>query len=130
MSITRTGGFVPFILLSTLVSGTAFAQDQPNILVIWGDDIGQANIRAALKTTADVAFRPVRRGLHAFSNNPFSGGQPVKQIKFWREIVRHSRFSVQEKGEPVARRGRKVTGLASRELQAAGPPWIAVRSVH
>ena len=29
-----------------LSSATAFAQDKPNILVIWGDDIGQTNISA------------------------------------------------------------------------------------
>ena len=29
-----------------LVAGTASAQDKPNILVIWGDDIGQSNISA------------------------------------------------------------------------------------
>jgi arylsulfatase len=28
------------------LSGTAFANDKPNILVIWGDDIGQSNISA------------------------------------------------------------------------------------
>ena len=36
------------ILLTLTVAsvGTAFGQDQPNILVIWGDDIGQYNISA------------------------------------------------------------------------------------
>ena len=37
------------IVLLTLViaaAGTASAQDQPNILVVWGDDIGQSNISA------------------------------------------------------------------------------------
>ncbi len=29
-----------------LSAATAFAQDKPNILVIWGDDIGQTNISA------------------------------------------------------------------------------------
>ena len=29
-----------------LFAGTAGAQDKPNILVIWGDDIGQSNISA------------------------------------------------------------------------------------
>ena len=41
-SITRV------LLLFSLaaISYTAFAQDKPNILVIWGDDIGQSNISA------------------------------------------------------------------------------------
>ncbi len=36
------------VLATTVLSGvsTAFAQQQPNILVIWGDDIGQSNISA------------------------------------------------------------------------------------
>ena len=38
---------IAIMLALTVVSvGTAFGQDQPNILVIWGDDIGQYNISA------------------------------------------------------------------------------------
>lgn len=33
-------------LLVLILSGTAAAQDKPNILVIWGDDIGQFNVSA------------------------------------------------------------------------------------
>ncbi len=33
-------------LLILAVTGTAMAADQPNIVVIWGDDIGQANLSA------------------------------------------------------------------------------------
>ena len=33
-------------LLCLVLSGVALAQDKPNILVIWGDDIGQSNISA------------------------------------------------------------------------------------
>lgn len=33
-------------LLFTLIVGTAFAADKPNIVVIWGDDIGQSNVSA------------------------------------------------------------------------------------
>jgi arylsulfatase len=33
-------------LLAIFLSGASFAQDKPNILVIWGDDIGQSNISA------------------------------------------------------------------------------------
>ena len=29
-----------------VLSSTAFAQDKPNMLIIWGDDIGQSNISA------------------------------------------------------------------------------------
>ena len=35
-----------FILLGLFISTIAFSQDKPNILVIWGDDIGQSNISA------------------------------------------------------------------------------------
>ena len=34
------------LTLAVCVVGTAAAQDQPNILVVWGDDIGQSNISA------------------------------------------------------------------------------------
>jgi len=34
------------ILAAKATAGTAMAQDQPNILVVWGDDVGQSNISA------------------------------------------------------------------------------------
>ena len=34
------------LVVGILVSGVAQAQDKPNILVIWGDDIGQFNVSA------------------------------------------------------------------------------------
>ncbi|MEO0763393.1 MAG: arylsulfatase, partial [Pseudomonadota bacterium] len=34
------------ILLLAVPASLAVAQDKPNILVIWGDDIGQSNITA------------------------------------------------------------------------------------
>jgi arylsulfatase len=34
------------LALAIAAAGTATAQDQPNILVVWGDDIGQSNISA------------------------------------------------------------------------------------
>ncbi len=34
------------LLALTAISITANAQDKPNILVIWGDDVGQSNISA------------------------------------------------------------------------------------
>ena len=37
---------VLFLTLILIAAGIASAQDQPNILVIWGDDIGQSNISA------------------------------------------------------------------------------------
>jgi arylsulfatase len=38
---------VYFLAMMTLLfSATAFAAEKPNILVIWGDDIGQSNISA------------------------------------------------------------------------------------
>jgi len=42
MCIKRLLGFIAL----SLFSHAAFAQDKPNILVIWGDDIGQSNISA------------------------------------------------------------------------------------
>ena len=41
--------FVP--LLALLAGGSAFAQEKPNILVIWGDDVGQSNISAYWSVT-------------------------------------------------------------------------------
>ena len=35
-----------FLALAVAFTGIAAAQDQPNILVVWGDDIGQSNISA------------------------------------------------------------------------------------
>ncbi len=38
-------GFMFVVLLTaTLLTGQLLAADKPNILVIWGDDIGQSNI--------------------------------------------------------------------------------------
>ncbi len=36
----------PLILVALLFTGAAYGQDKPNILVIWGDDVGQSNISA------------------------------------------------------------------------------------
>ena len=48
MQISRYNSFRAFAIAAvTVLSGAAFAQeDKPNILVIWGDDIGQSNISA------------------------------------------------------------------------------------
>ena len=35
---------VIFFLLSFLIAGQALAQDKPNMLIIWGDDIGFWNL--------------------------------------------------------------------------------------
>jgi hypothetical protein len=35
---------LPALALATLAAGTASAADKPNILVLWGDDVGQSNI--------------------------------------------------------------------------------------
>ncbi len=44
---TRAGAFVSLVLTGILGTGTALAQsDKPNILVIWGDDIGIPQISA------------------------------------------------------------------------------------
>ena len=40
---------ITFLFAFVLLSGTANAQGKPNILVIWGDDIGQSNISAYTK---------------------------------------------------------------------------------
>ncbi len=34
------------LLLTLFIAASVFAQDKPNILVIWGDDVGQSNISA------------------------------------------------------------------------------------
>ena len=34
------------LLIGLIAFSTGFAQDKPNILVIWGDDIGQFNVSA------------------------------------------------------------------------------------
>jgi hypothetical protein len=40
-------GYLPIaVALLALASGSVSAQDKPNILVIWGDDIGVHNISA------------------------------------------------------------------------------------
>ncbi|UCE64733.1 MAG: sulfatase-like hydrolase/transferase, partial [Nitrospirota bacterium] len=45
--LTITAGFIfCFSQILFLVTGSALAQTTPNILVIWGDDIGQSNISA------------------------------------------------------------------------------------
>ncbi len=38
-----------FLILFFVYSVALIAQDKPNILVIWGDDIGQSNISAYTK---------------------------------------------------------------------------------
>ena len=43
----RTRFFFVIVILSVLVCGNALAEtDKPNILVIWGDDVGMYNISA------------------------------------------------------------------------------------
>ncbi len=42
--VTTSVGLISFWLISAF--GPAFAQDKPNILVVWGDDIGRSNISA------------------------------------------------------------------------------------
>ena len=37
---------IAFILLGLLLCAPVYAQDKPNILVVWGDDVGQSNISA------------------------------------------------------------------------------------
>jgi arylsulfatase A-like enzyme len=38
--------YVLSIFMAILLVGSIFAQDKPNILVVWGDDVGQSNISA------------------------------------------------------------------------------------
>lgn len=42
----KKNNLLSIILMSFLIAGSVNAQKQPNILVIWGDDIGQSNISA------------------------------------------------------------------------------------
>ena len=47
MSMQRTRGvWAVAALMLVMGIGTAAAQDKPNILVVWGDDVGQSNISA------------------------------------------------------------------------------------
>jgi len=41
---SRLMGLVPVVLLALFLTGTVFAADKPNIVIIWGDDIGQSNL--------------------------------------------------------------------------------------
>ena len=53
MSVLRTAIFVAGAFLSTFLAEMVLAQEEqlgpPNILVIWGDDIGRSNISAYTK---------------------------------------------------------------------------------
>jgi hypothetical protein len=40
------------LIAAAAMAATAAAQDRPNILVVWGDDIGQSNISAYLLVPA------------------------------------------------------------------------------
>jgi arylsulfatase len=42
----RIGSWLMAVALVAITASTAQAQDRPNILVVWGDDIGQSNISA------------------------------------------------------------------------------------
>ncbi len=42
----RIGSWLVAAALLAIVASTAQAQDRPNILVVWGDDIGQSNVSA------------------------------------------------------------------------------------
>lgn len=57
-------GLVPMFGLC-LAGPTAHAEDKPNILVVWGDDIGQTNISA------------YSRGMMGYPS-PTSTGSPAK----------------------------------------------------
>ena len=42
----KKSNLLTIILMSFLLAGSVYSQKKPNILVIWGDDIGQSNISA------------------------------------------------------------------------------------
>ncbi len=44
MNVLRVKGLAA--CFAVCLASTVYAQDKPNILVIWGDDIGQSNISA------------------------------------------------------------------------------------
>ncbi|MEO0823360.1 MAG: sulfatase-like hydrolase/transferase, partial [Pseudomonadota bacterium] len=46
MRILRTAGLALGLVAGAIATGAAAQEQQPNILVIWGDDIGQFNISA------------------------------------------------------------------------------------
>jgi hypothetical protein len=60
--------------LTLLFAGSVQAQDRPNILIIWGDDIGPFNISAYNITLALEAIAPITpispgRGLRALEQS-------------------------------------------------------------
>ena len=49
MNSGKSSGFVRVLAAAAFAlagAGSAFAQGKPNILIIWGDDIGQCNVSA------------------------------------------------------------------------------------
>ena len=62
-----------FLALSFAAAATASAQDKPNILVIWGDDIGVHNISAynhGIMGYQTPEHRPHRQGRRAVHRLP------------------------------------------------------------
>ncbi|HUV13407.1 MAG TPA: arylsulfatase, partial [Acidobacteriota bacterium] len=41
--------FIGLIIVTFGATASMLAQDKPNILVVWGDDVGQSNISAYTK---------------------------------------------------------------------------------
>ena len=70
MKTLRTAGILTLVLLAmlALAAGPVAAQQkQPNIVIIWGDDIGQSNISAyshGPDGLPDAQHRPRRQGRH------------------------------------------------------------------
>ena len=46
MSLARFKALAPLVAIVMAGAGSVVGQAQPNILVIWGDDVGQSNISA------------------------------------------------------------------------------------
>ena len=46
LKIWASGRLMLAATVATLLSAPALAADKPNILVVWGDDVGQSNISA------------------------------------------------------------------------------------
>ncbi len=116
------------------VATPATAQDKPNILVIWGDDIGQFNVRAynmgmmGYKTPEHRPHRRRRRGVHRLvrpaelhrrprrlHHRPVAHAHRSDQGRSARRAGRH------EEGRPDHRRAAQGAGLHDRPVRQEPP---------
>ncbi len=66
------------LLMAVLLAGVAHGQDKPNILIIWGDDIGPMNVSAynmGIMGFETWKFRRRSTSQRAISQNCFWSGR-------------------------------------------------------